>query len=58
MQHLMSKEKFIDFKQKQWCTTFSVFLTLIPFVDLKIALVFALISAYSLLKCAKWKVFN
>lgn len=58
MQKYMTKKQFINFKQWQWCYIHSLSVTLIFFVDMKTALACTLIGAYSLLRCAKWGLFD
>lgn len=58
MQKYMTKEQFKNFKQWQWCYTFSLSLILILFVDMKTAMACALIGFYSLMRCAKWGLFD
>lgn len=58
MQKIMTKQQFKNFKQWQWCYTFSLSVTLILFVDMKLAIACGLVGTYSLLKCAKWGLFD
>lgn len=58
MRHLMTKEQFQSFKQKQWCSMFSIAITLIPFVTFQLALALALIGGFCLLRCSQWGLFD
>lgn len=58
MQKYMTKQQFINFKQKQWITIFSLAVTLIPFISLQLAIASGLIGAFSLLRCAQWGLFD
>lgn len=58
MRKYMTKQRFINFKQWQWCYIFTISVMLIFFVDMKTALASGLIGAYSLFKCAKWGIFD